>query len=50
MLNLEAWQLPEVLDVQVAVGPDGSGIQIPDMNPVIETETAIAVPVVPTVC
>jgi hypothetical protein len=50
MLQLENWQLPEVLQVAVAVGPDGSGIQIPGMNPIVETETAIAVPVVPTVC
>ncbi len=50
VLNLDAWQLPEVLDVMIAAGPDGSGIQVPELVPPVETETAIAVPVVPAVC
>ncbi|MGA2275973.1 MAG: baseplate J/gp47 family protein [Terracidiphilus sp.] len=50
-LDLESWQLPEVLDVIVMAGPDGSGIQAPtSLTPVVETDNTVAVPVVATVC
>lgn len=50
-LLLKSWQLPEVLDVTVAAGPDGSGIAAPtSLTPAPETDTTVAVPVVPNVC
>jgi hypothetical protein len=50
-LVLKSWQLPEVLDVTVAAGPDGSGIVAPaSLTPAPETDTTVAVPVVPNVC
>lgn len=50
-LVLKSWQLPEVLDVTVAAGPDGSGIASPtSLTPAPETDTTVAVPVVPDVC
>jgi hypothetical protein len=50
-LTLDSWQLPEALEVTVAAGPDGSGIEAPTMlTPPPETDTTVAVPVVPTVC
>jgi hypothetical protein len=50
-LTLESWQLPEVLDVIVMAGPDGSGIAVPtSLTPAPETDTTVAVPIVPTVC
>jgi uncharacterized phage protein gp47/JayE len=49
-LTLQSYQLPEVLAVVVAAGPDGSGIGLPPMTPPPETDTTVAVPVVPTVC
>jgi hypothetical protein len=50
-LVLKSWQLPEVLDVTVAAGPDGSGIAAPtSLTPAPETDTTVAVPVVPNVC
>ncbi len=50
-LVIESWQLPEVLEVVVAAGPDGSGVTAPDsLTPVQETDNSIAVPVVPSVC
>jgi hypothetical protein len=49
-LNLSSWVLPEVLAVVVAAGPDGSNIQVPPMVPPAETDTTVAVPIVPTVC
>ena len=50
-LVLKSWQLPEVLDVTVAAGPDGSGITAPNsLTPAPETDTTVAVPVVPNVC
>jgi predicted phage baseplate assembly protein len=50
-LTLQSWQLPEVLEVVVAAGPDGSGIQAPtSLTPAPETDTTVAVPIVPTVC
>jgi hypothetical protein len=50
VLNLDSWQLVEVLDMLIAAGPDGSGIPVPELTSPVETETAIAVPVVPAVC
>ena len=49
-LDLQSWQLPEVLDVSVAAGPDGSGIQPDPLNPQPQPDPAVAVPVVPKVC
>jgi predicted phage baseplate assembly protein len=50
-LVLKSWQLPEVLEVTVAAGADGSGIQAPtSLTPPPETDTSVAVPVVPPVC
>ena len=50
-LDLQSWQLPEVLEVSVAAGPDGSGIAVPnELNPQPPPDPAIAVPVVPKVC
>jgi hypothetical protein len=49
-LELSSWQLPEVLDVVVAAGPDGSGIGIPPMVAAPEMDPSVAVPVVPSVC
>jgi predicted phage baseplate assembly protein len=50
-LILKSWQLPEVLEVTVAAGADGSGIQAPiSLTPPPETDTSVAVPVVPPVC
>lgn len=50
-LGLETWQLPEVLQVVVAAGTDGSGITAPtDLTPPPETDNTVAVPLVPKVC
>ena len=50
-LDLQSWQLPEVLEVTVAAGPDGSGIAAPtELNPQPPPDAAVAVPVVPKVC
>jgi Baseplate J-like protein len=50
-LSLEKWQLPELLQVIVAAGPDGSGVSAPtDLTPPTETDDGVAVPVVPKVC
>jgi hypothetical protein len=50
-LDLESWQLPEVLDVTVAAGKDGSGISaLPCPTPPPETDPTVAVPVVQSVC
>lgn len=49
-LTLQSWQLPEVLDVVVAAGEDGSNIGVPPMTPPPEMDTTVAVPVVPQVC
>jgi hypothetical protein len=51
VLNLESWQLPEVLDVTVVAGADGSGIAAPPTpTPPPETDPTVAVPVVQPVC
>ena len=50
-LALESWQLPEVLDVVVIASPDGTPSAVPTtMTPAPETDTTVAVPVVPTIC
>lgn len=50
-LDIESWQLPELLQVIVAAGPDGSGIAAPtDLTPPAQTDDSVAVPVVPKVC
>jgi hypothetical protein len=50
-LTLESWQLPEVLDVVVIASPDGTPSAVPTtMTPAPETDTTVAVPVVPTIC
>jgi Baseplate J-like protein len=50
-LTLKSWQLPEVLDVMVAAGEDGSGIAVPTtLTPQPPTDNSVAVPVVPQVC
>jgi hypothetical protein len=49
-LVLNSWQLPEVFDVEVAAGADGSGIGVPPMPPILETDPGVAVPIVPSVC
>jgi len=50
-LDLESWQLPEVLEVSVAAGTDGSGIQpATDLSPQPPPDPAVAVPMVAKVC
>ena len=49
-LDLHSWQLPELLAVTVAVGPDGSGIGVPSLTPPPEPDSGVAVPIVPAVC
>lgn len=49
-LVLESWQLPEVLQVLVTAGPDGSGVVPASLTPVVQTDNTVAVPIVPSVC
>jgi len=49
-LDLSSWQLVELFDVEVAAGADGSGIGVPPMPPILETDSTVAVPIVPSVC
>jgi predicted phage baseplate assembly protein len=50
-LTLESWQMPQLNQVMVAAGPDGSGIQVATtLTPVLETDSSVAVPIVPNVC
>jgi hypothetical protein len=52
-LQIESWQLPEVLEVMVTAGPDGSGVAVAtSLSPSAgnSTQPAVAVPIVPTVC
>jgi hypothetical protein len=44
-LDLQSWQLPEVLQISVA-----SGASVPELNPQPPADPAVAVPVVPKVC
>jgi hypothetical protein len=51
-LSLLSWQLPELLQVLVTTGPDGSGVTAPTtLTPAPSTgPNAVAVPIVPQVC
>ena len=51
-LTLESWQLPELLQVAVATGADGSGVAAATtLTPVVSTDqNTVAVPIVPTLC
>lgn len=50
-LDIMSWQLPEVLEVSVVAGPDGSGVQAPNqLTPQPPPDPTVAVPVVPKVC
>jgi len=49
-LTLESWQLPEVLQVLVTPGADGSGVEPGTLTPDVVTDNTVAVPVVPNVC
>jgi hypothetical protein len=51
-LSLESWQLPELLQVVVATGPDGSGVAVPaTLTPATAAgPNAVAVPIVQQVC
>ena len=48
---LSSWQLPELLEVVVETSPDGTPATVPAvLVPQPEADSAVAVPVVPTVC
>lgn len=49
-LTLEDWQLPEVLQVLVTPGADGSGVEPGSLTPTTETDNTVAVPIVPNLC
>ncbi|MGA7235892.1 MAG: baseplate J/gp47 family protein [Bryobacteraceae bacterium] len=49
-LSLQSWQLPEVLQVLVTPGTDGSGVMPGSLSPVVQTDNTVAVPIVPAVC
>lgn len=50
-LGLSSWQLPELLQVTVQAGADGSGVAAPtSLIPDMPTDDTVAVPVVPKVC
>jgi hypothetical protein len=50
-LVLSNWQLPEILQVTVQAGTDGSGVTaLPSLTPDMQTDDTVAVPVVPKVC
>ena len=49
-LTLQSWQLPEVLQVSVTPGVDGSGVAPGALTPELQTDNTVAVPLVPTVC
>jgi predicted phage baseplate assembly protein len=49
-IPLASWQLPELLQVLVTAGADGSGVQPADLTPPVQTDNTVAVPVVPSVC
>lgn len=51
-LTLQSWQLPELLQVSVTAGPDGSGV-MPDKSipaTVAADPNTVAVPIVPKLC
>jgi hypothetical protein len=49
-LTLYSWQLPELLQVSVTAGVDGSGVSPAALTPDLQTDNTVAVPLVPTVC
>ncbi len=49
-IPLQSWQLPELLQVLVTAGRDGSGVEPADLTPTVQTDNTVAVPVVPSVC
>jgi predicted phage baseplate assembly protein len=50
-LTIQSWQLPELLQVLVSAGVDGSGIAVAtSLAPPVVTDNSVAVPVVPKVC
>ena len=50
-ITLQAWQLPELLDVVVAASPDGTASTVPTaLTPAPENDPTVAVPIVPTFC
>jgi hypothetical protein len=49
-LTLQSWQLPEVLQVLVTPGTDGSGVAPGALTPGVQTDNTVAVPIVPSVC
>ena len=49
-LTLQSWQLPEVLQVLVTPGADGSGVTAANLTPDVQPDNSVAVPVVPSVC
>jgi hypothetical protein len=50
-LTLRSWQLPELLQVVVAAGTDGSGTKASaSLTPEVQTDDSVAVPVVSKVC
>jgi hypothetical protein len=50
-LNLNSWQLPQLNQVTVAAGSDGSAIAVATtLTPMLETDPSVAVPIVPNVC
>jgi Baseplate J-like protein len=49
-ITLLAWQLPELLQVLVTAGADGSGVTPASLTPDVQTDNSVAVPVVPLVC
>lgn len=50
-LDMESWQLPEVLQVVVVATEDGTVADAPtSLTPPVETDNSVAVPVVPAVC
>jgi predicted phage baseplate assembly protein len=49
-MTLDSWQLPELLQVTVEAGTDGSGVKPGSLTPPVETDDTVAVPVVPKVC
>jgi hypothetical protein len=49
-IPLLSWQLPELLQVLVTGGADGSGVTPASLTPGVQTDNSVAVPVVPPVC
>ncbi len=49
-LTLQSWQLPELLQVLVTPGTDGSGVTPGALTPELQTDNTVAVPIVPSVC